>query len=41
VIMKSLETDPNDRYITALDFGKALAEAAESGDRARLLRYLQ
>jgi serine/threonine-protein kinase len=39
VIMRSLESDPDHRYPTALDFGKALAEA--SGRRAHLETLLQ
>ena len=40
VITRSLEGDPDDRYPTALDFGKALVEASESGERARLEKLL-
>jgi serine/threonine-protein kinase len=41
VIMKSLESEPAERYNNALDFGNALAEAFEGGDRERLYHYLQ
>ncbi|MEE8192636.1 MAG: serine/threonine-protein kinase [Gemmatimonadales bacterium] len=41
VIMRSLESDPDHRYPTALDFGKALVEASGSGERARLQKLLE
>jgi hypothetical protein len=39
--MRSLETDPGKRYATALEMGHALVDALDTGDRARLKRYLK
>ena len=39
-IMKSLETEPSKRYETTLEFGHALVDALETGDKARLKAML-
>ncbi len=39
-IMKSLETEPHKRYETTLEFGHALVDALETGDKARLKAML-
>lgn len=41
VIMKSLATEPNDRYPTARAFGEALVELAEDSARERLRKLLR
>jgi serine/threonine-protein kinase len=41
VIMKSLESEPDNRYATALEFGKALLDAGESVDKKRLKKLLK
>ncbi len=41
VIMKSLESDPGNRYATTLEFGKALLDAAEGVDKKRLKKLLK
>ncbi len=41
VIMKSLESEPGNRYGTALEFGKALLDAGESVDKKRLKKLLK
>jgi hypothetical protein len=38
--MKSLASDPNDRYRTALEFGIALIEGSEGLDTNRLREML-
>jgi serine/threonine-protein kinase len=40
VIMKSLESDPADRYNNARDFGYALVDSLDNVDRDRLNGYL-
>jgi len=40
VLMKSLASDPDDRYNTAQDYGMALIDATEEVDVARLRRML-
>jgi serine/threonine-protein kinase len=40
VLMKSLDTEPARRYATTLEFGHALVDALESGDKARLKKIL-
>ncbi len=40
-LMKSLQTDPKERYASAMDFGHALVDALEGSDRERLKRVLQ
>jgi serine/threonine-protein kinase len=40
VVMKALETDPDNRYATAWDFGNALVDALDPADRDAVRRYL-
>lgn len=40
-LMKSLEPDPDKRYPDALAMGRALVDALEGGDKAKLKRYLK
>ncbi len=40
VLMKTLETNPADRYATALDLGQALVDALDGADRERLQQLL-
>ncbi len=39
-LMKSLEANPDNRYATALEFGHALVDAVDDGDRERLKTIL-
>ena len=41
VLMKSLATEPEERYANAQDFGRALAECVTEQERPRLQRYLR
>ncbi len=41
VLMKSLATEPEERYANARDFGRALAECVTEQERPRLQRYLR
>jgi len=40
VLMHSLESDPDNRYATAWEFGNALIDALEGADREAVRRYL-
>jgi serine/threonine-protein kinase len=40
-LMKSLESEPSKRYATILEFGHAMVDALDSGDRAYLKSMLQ
>jgi len=41
VIMKSLETEPEDRYATAWEFGQALVDAVDAPLRSELQSFLR
>ena len=40
-LMKALETEPDDRYPTALDFGRALLDSLDSAESEPLRKFLQ
>lgn len=40
-LMKSLQSDPGKRYPTAMEMGRALVDALETGDRDRIRQYLK
>jgi serine/threonine protein kinase len=40
VLMKALESEPNNRYATAWDFGQALVEVLDAAERDAVRRYL-
>ena len=41
VLMKSMASEPDDRYATALEFGRAVINAYDGPGKERLRAYLQ